>query len=262
MLGAGIDHDIGPQLQRLLQQRRGEDIVHHDDRARGVGQFGHRRQIDQFQHRVGWRFQQHEAGRPGQCRLPLAKVRAIDEYGLDAELRQQGRDDPVAGSEQGPRCHHPVAGLQVRQQRGIDGGHAGGRGAAVLGAFNQAKPLFQHRQRRIGKAGILIMLNRAGKGRLGLFGIVVDIARGQKQRFGGFAMMGALDAAMHEAGGGTKLGWIECHLSGPLLAMARPLSSWGPKTTRSLASLARLFHLAAIRPDKSRGPGHSRRLID
>jgi len=36
--------------------------------------------------------------------------------------------------------------------------------------------------------------------------------------------------------------------------MARPLSSHRPLKGMKLASLARLFHLAAIRPDKSRGP--------
>jgi len=36
--------------------------------------------------------------------------------------------------------------------------------------------------------------------------------------------------------------------------MTRPWSSLGSIKSLSLASLARLFHLAAIRPDKSRGP--------
>ena len=50
------------------------------------------------------------------------------------------------------------------------------------------------------------MVDRAGEGCLGLFGVVIDVAGGQKQRFRGFAMMGALDAAMNQAGGGTQAG--------------------------------------------------------
>ena len=42
-------------------------------------------------------------------------------------------------------------------------------------------------------------------------------------------MMGALDTAVDQAGGGTKVRWIEGHMSGPLHAMARPLSSLGPE---------------------------------
>ena len=48
------------------------------------------------------------------------------------------------------------------------------------------------------------MVDRAGEGRLGLFRVVVNIAGGQVQCFGGFAMMGALDSAMNQAGGGTQ----------------------------------------------------------
>ena len=114
----------------------------------------------------------------------------------------------MAGPEQRPRRHDPVARLQMRQQRGIDRGHAGCRGAAVLGALDQAKPLLQHGKRRVGEAGILVVFDGSGESRLGLFGIVVDVARGQEQRFRGFAVMRALDAAMDEAGGGTQAGWI------------------------------------------------------
>jgi hypothetical protein len=42
-------------------------------------------------------------------------------------------------------------------------------------------------------------------------------------------VMAALNAAVNQAGGGTHAGWIECHVSGPLRAMARPLSSLGPE---------------------------------
>src|SRR5690242_18375464 len=102
------------------------------------------------------------------------------------------------------------------------------------------------------------MIGRAGESRLGLLGAVVDIAGGQEQGFGGLAIGGALGAAMDEASGGAQAGGVEWHVSGPCLALARPLSSPGTGNALSLASLARLFHLAAIRPDKSRGPGTAR----
>ena len=78
-------------------------------------------------------------GRPRQRLAPLAEIGAVDELGLDAVARQQGGDDPVAGAEQRARRDHPVAGLQMRQQRGMHGGHAGGGGAAGLGALEQAR---------------------------------------------------------------------------------------------------------------------------
>src|SRR6185437_991313 len=151
-----------------------------------------------------------------------------------------------------------IARLQMRHQRGIHRGHAGRGRAARLGTFQLTKPLLQHGDCRIGEARILVMVDSAGERRFGLFGIVVDEAGGEKQRFGRLSEMAALHAAMHKAGGRTVGFWIGCHLSGPLCVMARPLEQLRPGSTGvSLASLARFFHLAAIRPDKSRGPGLS-----
>ena len=72
--------------------------------------------------------------------------------------------------------HHAVAGLQMREQRRVDRRHAGRGGAAGFRAFDQAQPLLQHRQRRIGEARILVVIDGAGERALGLFRIVVDVA--------------------------------------------------------------------------------------
>ena len=223
-------------------------------------EIGDRAQIHQLQHRVGRRLQQHELRRSRQRRAPLRKIGAVDELGGDAELRQQGRDDPVAGAEQRARCHHAVARLQMREQRRIHRGHAGRRGAAGFGALDQAEPLLQHRQRRIGEARILVVIDRAGERAFGLLGIVVDIARGEIQRLGGLAELAALHAAVHEAGGGAVLRGIAGHCRALLNVWPDRWSSLSPgRMGCPLASLARLFHLAAIRPDKSRGRGWPQR---
>ena len=67
----------------------------------------------------------------------------------------------------------------MREQRRIHRRHAGRRGAAGFGALDQAEPFLQHRQRRIGEARILVVIDRAGERGLGLLGVVVDIARGE-----------------------------------------------------------------------------------
>ena len=121
----------------------------------------------------------------------------------------------MARAEQRARRHHAVAGLQMREQRRIHRRHAGRRGAAGFGALDQAEPILQHRQRRIGEARILVVIDRAGEGGLGLFGVVVDIAGGEIQRLGGLAVLAALDAAVHQAGGGADSWWDRWSLSGP-----------------------------------------------
>ena len=79
-------------------------------------------------------------------------------------------------------------------------------------------------------------------------------------------MLAALGAAMHQQGGGTIGGWEWSWQSGPLQAGGPTVGA--ARRARyaavTLASLARLFHLAAIRPDKSRGPrriGRARRTL-
>ena len=179
VLGAGVDYNIGAQFQRLLQQWRGEDIVNHDDRAGGMSQFGNCRQVHQFQHRIGRRFQQHEIGRTRQRLPPLSKVGTIDEFRLDPEFRQQRGDDPVAGPEQRARrtTRSPV--FRCDSSAAFT--------AAIPVAVVRQSSAPSIRQSRcssmlnvgIGEAGILVVFDRSGEGRLGLFGVVIDVARSQ-----------------------------------------------------------------------------------
>ena len=169
----------------------------------------------------------------------------------------------MAGAEQRARGDDPVAGFQVRQQRGIDRGHAGGGGAAGLGALDQAKPLFQHGQRRVGEAGVLVVVDRCRRR------LPRPVRRRRRRsrrsetalprfRHGGCA------GRRHEPGGWRDAGGMD------RVSFVRALARDGPtveqlgaeETDLMLASLARLFHLAAIRPDKSRGPGTSRQSAD
>src|SRR5262249_56837525 len=52
VLGGGIDHAVGSKLERPLEQRRGEHVVYHQRRARGVSDLGDRRSEER---RVGKR---------------------------------------------------------------------------------------------------------------------------------------------------------------------------------------------------------------
>ena len=93
----------------------------------------------------------------------------------------------MARAEQRARCHHAVAGLEVRQQRGTHSSHAGRSRAACLGALDQRQALLEHGDGRIVETRILVVRDRAGESRLGLLGAVIDEARGQEERFGGLA---------------------------------------------------------------------------
>ena len=251
VLGTAVHHNIGPLRQRLLQQRRREDVVDDHQRAGAVGQFGHRRQVHQVQHRVRRRFQKHHGRGAGQRAGPAVQIAAIDEFMGDAVTAEQIGHDPVTGAEQRAAGHHMVAGLQVAEHRRMHCGHAGRGQPAGFGAFQQAQPLLQHRQGGVGEAAVLEPVDLVFERGFRLGRVVIDEAGGQIGNFRRLGIFRTAQAAADEKGGWAKLAGHERHheysVSGP--RMVRERNGGSPAS----ACLARFFHLAASWPDKSRG---------
>src|SRR6185437_12673839 len=82
----------------------------------------------------------------------LSQNAAVDQLGDDAVTRQDLRDDVVAGIEQRARRDHAVAGFDLAGERGEHRGHAARRGAAGFRALEEAQPLLEHGDGRIGIA--------------------------------------------------------------------------------------------------------------
>ncbi len=97
VLGRRMHDDVGPELERPLQDRRREGVVEHDRGAGLVREVAHCFHIDDVEHRVRGRFEQHRLRRLAERLLPLRKITAIDELAGDAVLRQQLVDD-VSGT--------------------------------------------------------------------------------------------------------------------------------------------------------------------
>ena len=203
MLGRGIDRDIRAEFERLLQKRRREHIVDHHRRTGAVRQAGDRPHIDDFELRVGRRLQENRLCRARQHPLPGRKVRAVDQFGDDAEARQDIGADKGAGAEQRARRHQPVAGAQQADQGGEDGRHAARRRDAGLGAFDRAQPVDEHLHRRVAVAAVDVAQVRVVEGVRRFLGRAVDIARGEIERLGGLLEAAAHDAAVH--GGGLRV---------------------------------------------------------
>ena len=198
MLGGGVDDDVGAELERALQQGGGEDVVDDDEGAGLVGEVGDGAQVDDVEHRVGGGFEQDHGGGTAQGFAPGVEVVAVDELVGDAVAAEELAHDPEAGTEQGAGGHDMVAGAQVGEHGRVDGGHAGGGGAASLRALDRGEAGFEGGDGGVAEAGILVVLGGAGEGRGGLLGVVIDEARGEKEGFGGFAIGGALGAGMDQ----------------------------------------------------------------
>ena len=99
VLGGGIDDDMRAEFERLLLQRRGEDIVDDKPRAGLVGEFRHRSDVDYFQRRIGRAFEEEQFCVGANCLFPIAYVGTVDQRRFDAVFRRQRLDYPAAGTE-------------------------------------------------------------------------------------------------------------------------------------------------------------------
>ena len=145
VLGRRIDDDVGAEFQRLLLAAAWRRRCRRRASRRPHGRSRRRRRCRRLP-ASDW------SGSPGRtpwCSAapPFAswsRSRPSTSVRLDAVARQQRLDHVAAGAEQRPRGDDVVAGLDLAQQGGGDGGHAGRGGAGVLGAFQRAHPLLEH----------------------------------------------------------------------------------------------------------------------
>ncbi len=198
MLGRRIDDDMGAELQRLLLQGRGEDVVDDQPRSDRIGKRSDSGDVDHFQRRIGRAFKEEQLGVGPDRLFPVGDVGAVDQRRLDAVFRRQRLDHPAAGAEQRARRHDMVAGLGAAQKCRGHRRHARCRGARILGAFQRAHALFEHVDGGIGVARIdeaRLLALEAGFRRLRR---LVDIALGEVHRLGGFAEAGTQRSGVHE----------------------------------------------------------------
>ena len=96
-----------------------------------------------------------------------------------------------------PRPGHPA---DDGGERDPDRSHAGRGGEARLGAFHEAKPLLEHRDRRVAVAAVDVVVDLVLEGRLGLLRGLVDIARGQEERLTGLVKTATGQSSSHREG--------------------------------------------------------------
>ena len=187
MLRRRIDDNVGAELEGLLQERRREDIVDDEPRARLMREIGDGFEVVDLEAGIGRRLEEKGLGLLADGLLPLREVGAVDERRLDAEARQQILDDVETGAEKRPRRDDVIAGLDLRKHGGGDGGHAGGGGARGFRALEQAHARLEHGHGRIGEARIDEARIVALETRLGSLGGGIGEALREVERLGQLA---------------------------------------------------------------------------
>ena len=167
--------------------------------------------VDDVEVGVGRAFEKEGLGVRPHRALPLRKIGAVDQGRGNAVTRQEVFHHIAARAEQRLRGNHMIAGLELPEQRHGDRRHAGRRCARGLRAFERRHPLFEHRDRGIGEARVLVTRVLILEAPLGLRGELVDIALRQEQRLGGFAELRAQRAGVHQARLGPEAGLRRMH---------------------------------------------------
>ena len=85
VLGGGVEHDVGAVLERPLEERRGEGVVHHEEVAVRLGEVADGGEVDQVHHRVGGRLAVDHAGGGRERALHVGHVAHVHEGELEPE---------------------------------------------------------------------------------------------------------------------------------------------------------------------------------
>ena len=250
MLGGRIDDAVGAERERALIDRRGEHIVDNERCAGFVRDLRDRGDVDHLERRIGRRLQKKRFGiRPHRV-APLVEIGAVDQRRGDAVARQIILDDIAARAEQRLRRHHVVAGFELADERQRHGGHAGRGRARSFGAFERRHALFEHRDRRIGKARILEARLFVLEAALGLGGAIVDVAWVRNSASEVSPNWRAQRAGMHQTGLGAVTIRLWTRSCGPPhWPNKNPAGRIDPRAglTRP-RPFSNLFYVAASRP--------------
>ena len=153
-----VDDDVGAELERELEVRRGEGVVDDDEGAGGVRGVGRLADVDDVEERVRRRLEPDDAGALVQVLLEAGldllggeereavALRLVDlrEHAVDAAVDVVHTDDVVARLEQ----------VHDRRRRA----EAGGVREPVVGPLQRGEARLERRPRRVPGAGVVVAL--------------------------------------------------------------------------------------------------------
>ncbi|MNH18709.1 hypothetical protein D3C79_784240 [compost metagenome] len=178
-----MEHDVSAKLERLLQRRGAEAVVHHQHGTTGMGNFGQRGNVHQFGQRVGRRFDDQQLGIGLDGLVPTRQINQRHVVHLHAETLEVLLEQADRRTEHTLRHQHMVAGAAQRHHHGEDRRHAGRGGHGLLGTFHGRQALLEGTHGRVGVARVDVARRFAGKARGRIGGRAEHIAGGQEQRF-------------------------------------------------------------------------------
>ena len=140
VLGRRVHDDVGAELERPLQERRGERVVDDDARAALVRDRADAEDVDDGERGVGGRLDPHQRGAVGPVALERVEVGEVGDGPLDARRCEHLRHQPEGAAVRVVGDDHALAGLEQPQHR-VLGRHAAGEREAVERALERRQAL-------------------------------------------------------------------------------------------------------------------------
>ena len=154
VLRDGVDDDVGAVLERAAQPRRRQRVVDDQRNARRVRDLRDRGQVRDVELRVAERLDVERLRLGPDRRREVARIVAVDERRLDAELRERDGELRIGPAVERPRSDDVVAGAAQREQRDRLRRHAGRRRERRAAALERGDALLERRHRRVGDARV------------------------------------------------------------------------------------------------------------
>ncbi|MNC22446.1 hypothetical protein D3C75_704480 [compost metagenome] len=150
-----VHHNIGSQLQRLLQTRAHEGVVNNDGKLMQLAGLGNLLDIKDRQLRVGGCFD-IDSFRIGLNRLEHCRsIRTIDKVALDTEPRCEGSQEVIRAAVHILCYQDMISILQEAKQGNGDGGHSAGNTQGIFAAFQCRDLLLQCAGGRISVSAVI-----------------------------------------------------------------------------------------------------------
>ena len=144
-----VDDDIGAQRQRVLIDRRGEGVVHHDECPRSVRCSGESGNIDDFECGIGRALEIEHGATLEHGALECVMVIRLAQRYLDLIPWQELREQLARPAVRVLDRHHTIAGLEQREQRVADRGHARCEARRRFGVLEEAHLVLERLDGRI-----------------------------------------------------------------------------------------------------------------
>ena len=149
-----MDHDIRPEVHRLLQPRRGKTVIHQKKRPRIPGNIRHRRHIDQLQPRIRRRLSKKQARVRTDSLFPCLRIIRRHESRFDPPAGESGCEHTEGGTEHRPGAHDMVPRRNQPRNSSEHRRHTRSRTDTVLGPLHRTELLHELIHTRISVAGI------------------------------------------------------------------------------------------------------------